>query len=295
MNKKLQVKYHADKLVLVYQIPETFMTTVTNSVSFSDLMLIQQNYNVFIFTPKYMSENYTCPTYKAEYVNPRGEHILIAEFRNDIYQAITMRVDNKLFYTGNLNLLYKFEEAFNLSLQKIIQLDVACDSNINLPKKLNDFIHRPDCELRRIGSKLPSTAKGNQVVGTKVLPNIKMTAAREMPKASFYYQLMTSGNRRPVVFRGYNKSEEISQKSHKKYIEEANGFGDTIYRFEVSIVGRDIRQRAKKDERCSLEFVYRHLTDQDYLKELFVKYVNRIANLWVGKCRYKISEILRLD
>lgn len=242
-----------------------------------------------------MAENYKCPIFIVEYITANQENIKIAEFRNDIKQAITVHVDNKLFYSGNLNLLYEFEKSFNLTLQKIRQLDVACDSNINLPKKLNDFIHRPDCILKRIGTKFPTTAKGNQIVGTKVLPNLKMTGEREVPKASFYHQLLTSGNRRPIIFRGYNKTDEITQKSHKKYIEEANGFADTIYRFEVSIIGRDLQQRAKKDERCSIEFVYHHLEDEDFLKELFTKYVNRIANLWIGNKRYSISEILRLE
>lgn len=291
----MKVNYHIDKLVLVYQIPETFMPYVISSISTPQFLMTSSADNVFIFSQKYMAVNYTCPIYIVEHISEKGEHVKIAEFRNDIQQAITVTVDNKLFYSDNLNLLYEFETIFNLELQKICKLDVACDSNINLPKKLNDFLHRSDCTLKRMGTKLPTTAKGNQIVGTKVMPNIKVTEGREQAKPSFYYQLRTSGNRNPIIYRGYNKSLEISEKSHKTYIEEANGFDDVIYRFEVSIIGRDLKQRSKKDPALSFEFVYRHLVDMDFLKELFIKYINRIANPWVGKTRYRISEILRLE
>lgn len=289
----MKVNYHIDKLVIVYQIPEDFMSRVVSSISTLDF-LITHTSNIFIFSQKYMSVKYTNPIYILEYNNGK-ENIKIAEFRNDIQQAITVTVDNKLFYSGNFNLLYDFENIYNLTLEKIVQVDVACDCNLNLPRRLNDFIHRPDCVVKRMGTKLPVTEKGNQIVGTKVMPNIKITNEKERPKASFYYQLKSTGTRRPIIFRGYNKTQEIKDKSHKTYVEKANGFDDVIYRFEVSIIGRDLKRHAKKCHGYSVEDVYRHLDDEVFLKELFITYVNRIGNLWIGKIRYSISEVLRLD
>lgn len=294
MNKKIKVNYHIDKLVLVYKIPEDFMAQVINATTTPDFLMTPDSY-IFIFSQKYMAVNYTNPIYILEYRNGGEDKVKIAEFRNDIHQAITMTIDNQLFYSGNLKILYHFEKIYNLTLENIVQIDVAYDANLNLPKKLNDFMHRSDCTVKRIGTKLPTTEKGNQIIGTKVIPNIKKINAKEMPKPSFYYQLKTSGNRRPIIYRGYNKSQEISDKSHKTYIEKANGFEDTIYRFEVSIFGRDLRQQSKKDQDLSMKNVYLHLDDKDFLKELFIKYINRIANLWIGKRRYRISEILRLE
>lgn len=294
MNKKKKVKYHIDKLVLVYRIPEHFMTEVIGCGITTEFLMTPTS-NVFIFSQKYLSVNYTCPIFILEYRDEKGETIKIAEFRNDIQHGITLTVDNRLFYSGNLNILYDFEAAYNLTLEKIVQIDVACDSNINLGSKLNDTIHRSDCTVKRPGTKLPTTERGNQIVGTKVIPNIKVVDERERPKVSFYYELRTSGSRRAIKYRGYNKSQEISAKSHKTYIEEANGYEDVIHRFEVSIFGGDLRRRSKKDPSLSFENVYRHLEDKSFLQELFIKYVNRIANLWIGKRRYRISEILRLE
>lgn len=288
----MKVNYYVDKLVLVYQIHEDFMSNVIDSIS---LPIATPTDNIFIFSQKYMSVNYTCPIFIVEHISEEGEYIKIAEFRNDIHQAITLTVDNKLFYSGNLNLIYEFETVFNLSLLKINQIDIACDSNINLANKLNDIIHRPGCIIKRPGTKLPITEKGNQIVGTKVLPNIKVVNERERPKASFYYQLRTSVNRRPIIYRGYNKTQEISNMSHKTYIEEANGFDDVIYRFEVSIIGGDLKRRSKKDQSLIFENIYQHIEDKIFLQGLFKKYINRIANLWIGKRKYRISEILRLE
>ncbi|MDE7419239.1 MAG: hypothetical protein K2N35_03430, partial [Muribaculaceae bacterium] len=282
MNKKMKVNYHIDKLVLVYRIPEDFMTHVIRSISTFDFLITTAS-NVFIFSKKYLSVNYTNPIYILEYKNGNEDNVKIAEFRNDIQQAITVTLDNKLFYSGRLKLLYDFENLYNLTLEKIVQIDVACDCNINLPKKLNDFIHRCDCTVKRIGTKIPVTEKGNQILGTKVIPNIKIINDKEKPKASFYYNLKSSGNRRPIIFRGYNKTLEIKTKSHKTYIEEANGYGtdDVIYRFEVSIIGRDLKRQSKKDESLSFENVYMKLDDECFLKKLFITYINRIGNLWI--------------
>lgn len=296
MNKKLKVNYHIDKLVLVYQIPDDFMSQVIDAVNTPEFLMPAVS-NVFIFSQKYTAVKYTNPIYILEYRYGMEYTIKIAEFRNDIHQAITMTVDNELFYSGNLKLLYDFEYSYDLILDRISQIDVACDSNVNLPKKLNDFIHRSDCTVKRIGTKMPTTEKGNQIVGTKIMPNIKRIKDRETPKASYYYALNASGNRRAIIFRGYNKTKEIKAKSHKTYIEDANGFGvdDVIHRFEVSIIGGDLKRLSKRNQELSFENVYRHLDDTDFLKQLFIIYINRIANLWIGKRRYSVSEVLRLD
>lgn len=279
---------------MVYQIPEDFMLCVLNSISLHEFMITPIT-NVFIFSRKYLSVNYNCPIFILEYRDEKGNIIKIAEFRNDIHQAITLTVDNKLFYSDNLNILFSFQTSFNLTLYRIVQIDIACDSNINLADKLNDIIHRPDCIVKRPGTKLPITEKGNQIVGTKVLRNIKVVNERERPKASFYYQLRTSVNRRPITYRGYNKTQEISNVSHKTYIEEANRFEDVIYRFEVSIIGGDLKRRSKKDQSLIFENIYQHIENKIFLQGLFIKYINRIANLWIGKRKYRISEILHLE
>lgn len=293
MNSKLQVNYSIDKLILVYSVPNCFMSLINNDDSLTDSYFGRTN--VFIFTRKYCKRKYVVPRYVVEYRVSENETIKIGEFKPDIEQSITFEVDNALFYLGRLYLLYELEESFNLKFESILQFDVACDSNHNLPRKLNNMMHRSDCTVSRRGTKLPVTENGNQVIGTKVLKNIKVLTKREKNVPSYYFQIKYSGSRRPIIYRGYNKSKEISEKSHKNYIIESCCISGTIYRFEVAINGYDIKRQSKRKNGYSIEYIYRHLEDKMFLKDIFVQYINRIATLNINGRSYRISEILRLE
>lgn len=294
MNSVLRMNYHVDKLVLSYKIPENFMSHVESYDPFTQSFLSMDS-NVFIFTRKIFATRYVIPIYMLEYRIAPTESVLIGEFKPDIELGITLTIDNKLLYSDHLSLIYKFEESFGLELIKIVQIDVACDSNHNLPRKLNEIMHQSNCTITRRGVKLPLTDKGNQILGTKVSRNVKVLTSKERPIHSYYFELRTSGSRRPLLLRAYDKAREISEKSHKDYVKEKNGFGDHIYRLEVSAHSYDLKKQSKNKSGFTIEHIYRNLCNLDFLKEFFISFINRFATLNINNRRYKISEILRLE
>lgn len=212
--------------------------------------------------------------------------------------AVILNVDNKCFYSSNLKVIYDFEKAFKLTFERIKNFDVCCDANQNLPKKLDDTMHLKNCEVTRPGQrkdKIPLTDKGNQVLGTKVLKNLKTLTEYERTMPSFYYELKNSGSKKPMILRGYNKREEIEKKSHKNYIQEANGFEGDFYRLEVSVTSYDLTKQSKNKTGWSHKEIYRNLHEKEFLKEFFISFLNRFYRLKIDGQPIKISKLLRLE
>lgn len=294
MKSVLKINYHVDKLVLCYKIPESFIPHVESYDPFAQSFLSMDS-NVFIFTRKIFATKYVIPIYMLEYRVTPTESILIGEFKPDIEQGITLTIDNRLLYSDYLSLIYKFEESFGLELIKIVQIDVACDANQNLPRKLNETMHKTNCNITRRGTKLPTTDKGNQILGTKVSQNIKAITCKERPNQSFYFELHTSGSRRPILYRAYDKGREIAERSHKDYITEKNAFGDSIYRFEVSVNSYELKKQSRNKSGFTVEDIYHNICNPDFLKQFFIRYINRLGTLTIDNRRFRISEILRLE
>lgn len=122
-----------------------------------------------------------------------AESIVIGEFRNDIQDSITLDLDNRFLYSGQLHQLYEFEQTYSLSFGYIKYLDVCCDANQNIPRKLNTIMHSPECEVSRQGGKKELTSKGNQRLGTKLSDNLKTLTTSERPSVSYYFYMKPSG------------------------------------------------------------------------------------------------------
>lgn len=162
MKKKLQVEYNIDKLILVYEIPDGFLSTINEQNYLAEILTTS---DIFIFTRRYYKVKYTIDRYILGWQCAGSPVIEIGEFRNDIEGCITLTVNNEFLYSGKLHLLYRFEELYGLSFRKFVNLDVCCDANCDLPRKLNTILHNPDCIVSRRGSKIPTTEKGNQCLG----------------------------------------------------------------------------------------------------------------------------------
>lgn len=290
MQSQLLMTYHIDKLTLIYKVPTNFNCGINTEYD----MFVQPSM-VFISRPVYSKLPYIVRYYEL-YYQDGNKDFLIGKFKRDLEDAITLEIDNRFLYTGRLDLLYAFETQFGLELFKIKQLDLCCDSNQNLPRKLNDAMHRSDCTVTRKG-RFKVTDKGNQILGAKVSNNVKRLPGkdRERPSTSYYMEVHPSGSKQALKLRCYNKTEEIETKSQKHYIEDSCSFSGTIFRLEVSLSCQVIsRQMKNKTGNWTHQEIYRNLTNIDFLKELFKFHLNRIATLTIKNKRFSISEFLRL-
>jgi hypothetical protein len=122
-----------------------------------------------------------------------GAEAVVSEFRNDIQNSITLNVDNRFMYSGQLHKLYEFEQTHSLSFSYIKNFDVCCDANQNLPRKLNTIMHSPECEVSHRGGRKKLTSKGNQRLGTRLSDNLKTLTTSERPSVSYYFYMKPSG------------------------------------------------------------------------------------------------------
>lgn len=292
MRKKLQVNYNIDKLILRFEIPEGFLTAINKQNHLAEIL---NPSDIFIFTRRYNKDKYLVDRYILGWQSIGGPVIEIGEFCNDTERGITLTVHNKFLYSGKLYLLHRFEELYGLTFRKFIGLEVCCDSNCDLPRKLNKTLHSQDCVVSRRGSKIPTTDKGNQYLGCRITDNIKSTADnREYSTPSFYFQLKTTGCRRPTLLRCYNKSKEVARRKAKQYILDQYDFSP-VHRLEVSIGCSELTNLSKSKSGWSQQYIYEHLSDKDFLKEIFLKYLDRFATLTINGIKRKISEVLCLD
>lgn len=289
MNSKLEVNYHIDKLSILYSSTIPLSDIVENNDPIFSLTP-----DIFIFTKTYSSRPKTVQIYDVSFTTGFSS-IVIGKLKNDYKDSITLDVDNRLLYSNQLNLVYRFESEFGLKFCNICLFDVCCDSNQNLPKKLNRILHDKRYDVSRRGGKKILTEKGNQVLGTKVMSDIKMITSVERPDVSYYYTLKPSACQKPIILRGYDKTKEIDNKSHKNYIQEANDNLNVIYRLEVSTFWYEITRQSKNKSSWSHQYIYEHLTDKDFLKSFFIKYLNRFSYLTYQGKKIQLSEYLRLE
>ena len=294
MKTKLQVTYNVDKLSLIYQVPITFFNDIAHGNPLSDYIYGTTTSTVFICAQKYSRIQRTIPSYTLSYMNG-CEPVVIGEFSNDIENAITLDVDNRFLYSGQLHKLYEFEQTYSLSFSYIKYLDVCCDANQNLPRKLNTVMHSPECEVSRRGGKKELTAKGNQCLGIKISDNLKVLSGTERPPVSYYFYMKPSGCRRPVTLRCYDKKHEIEQISRKTYISDALGYSEAIHRLEISTYWCELTLQSKRKWGWSHQYIYDHLTDKAFLRDFFIRYIDRFNTLRINGKKKSVSKFLCLD
>lgn len=294
MKTKLQVSYNVDKLSLIYQIPITFFNDIARGNPLSDYIYGATTSTVFICTQKYSRIQRTVPSYTLSYMSG-AESIVIGEFRNDIQDSITLDVENRFLYSGQLYKLYEFEQTYSLRFSYIKYLDVCCDSNQNLPRKFNAIMHSPECGVSRRGGKKELTAKGNQQLGVKIMDNLKTLTSTERPPVSYYFYMKPSGCRRSIILRGYDKRHEIEHASHKTYISDALGYSEAIHRMEVATYWCELTQQAKCKRGWSHKYIYDHITDITFLRDFFIRYIDRFYTLKINDKKTSVSKFLCLD
>lgn len=315
MKHKLDVTYHLDKLELVFKTPldyelpeciEVFHRRKVDSTPLSEIQIWNVNaiipiYTVFICNfSRGLEGNFQMKNPpKNLYCTHGGKKHFIGEIQTYMKGAIKLKVANEFLYTNLLWYLREFEDAFNIELHRISKLDVCCDANQNLPRKLNDTLHSSKCSVCRAGRKRQDlyTEKGNFKLGKRISTNLKILTEREYLEPTFCFEIYP-GTTQVTKLVGYNKTKEIEEvSSEKKYILECGPIeeNETLYRLEVRLVSQYLTTQARKEGGWSLRFIFENLCSESFLKEIFIKNLNRFYNLKIEGKAKKISKLLRLD
>ena len=328
MKKKLQVDYHFDRLELVFEIPQEFDFLMSSCAEPQVINNELRNCVIRSFVPEILSSKDISELWNVNAEIPRLPllFILAEEIKNQgryayrypnlniyvledfdspeligtVYRylegAVTVCCENRLLYSGHIGWLRDFESAFNLKFWRVKAADIACDATNNLPRKLNDTLHQRNCQISRKGrNKEQYTAHGNIEVGGQYSKNLKILTKKERPDPTYVYSLHYSGNKSPIKMRGYNKTAEIEERSHKHYIAHTLGFPDKIYRLEVTLNSYFITKQSGCKNPISHQNIFNNLDNREFLRSIFLVVLNKFFSLKIDGKKRKISEILRLE
>lgn len=271
LNKILKYKYNIDKLHIKFECSNTQFDKH------------DENFHV---VPMYLQSNY-----KRYKIYDSSDGIELGELEIREMWPMTLKVDNRFLYSRRFDILYKFIETFGLRIRTFAHFEICCDANVNLPYKLNRLLNDKKFTILRNRKPLPRTPNGNIYLGKKVIPIIRVEMDKEKKYPTYYFDaLKTKGCAKcPAKLVGYNKSEEVKI-SDKQYILDAIDFGDeTIHRLEVRTNGYEMKQSG-----IDLNETLYNLGNYDYLRWLYLLYLDRFYSFVEGKTIHNTSELLRL-
>ena len=170
---------------------------------------------------------------------------------------------NNVLYTGEW-VLYK--EAFKdlkLVINHITRLDLANDSNINIAERYSKIISDTNNEII-INNTLIKDRK-------KLLesPYFRVRGSLDNPYQDFTINFDSKD--KSLKLKGYNKTNEINEHSHKTYQIEDSFKNETIYRLEVSITAKQF----SKEEFDTYKLL-QDLETNRYKQKLFDKYLRKL-------------------
>lgn len=312
MKKTLMVQYNLDKLTIYYESTEQGLTLREQTlIAYLDFTpsKYENQYGLLDIWPKipslktFIIKEFQTWQGKFRLINPiytlvcevNGEEIIIGKLKTHLSGAMVLEVANEFLYTGNLNLLQDFEKTFSLTFHSIREIDICCDANIDLPRKLKTKLQNKDTYVTRRGSKRNFyTRKKNIRLGMKRNDIIKIITEKEISEPSLYFNFKPSGgNKQEIELIGYNKSEEI-EISKKDYIIEQLSFEGTVHRLEIALKSSHLKYFYKKFDITPLD-IYHELPNNEFLRFIFIENLNRFFIIRVKGIKTTLSEILCLD
>lgn len=209
--------------------------------------------------------------------------------------VVILEVANKLLYTSTLEFIKIFESEYGLRFKTFSKIELCCDSNVNLPYKLDRTLHSTKYKITRC-NRDSLTKNGNLRIGGKYIENlVTLNKDSKDKKAITYYYapVRTHGCKKGqyVQLVGYDKKKEIEEKEAKYYILDGLAFAmDSVYRLEIRTCGFEMKQFG-----IDLQTLYDNLSDMEHWKNLFLSYINRFFEFHDGKRKFTVSEILGIE
>ncbi len=170
---------------------------------------------------------------------------------------------NNVLYNGEW-ILYK--EAFKdlkLLVNHITRIDLANDSNINICKRYLKIINDTNNEIIINNTLIKDR---NKLLES---PYFYVRGSLDNPYQDFTINFISKDKSLKLI--GYNKTNEISEHSHKTYQIKNSFKNETIYRLEVSITAKQLNR-----EDFETSKLLEDLETNRYQEKLFDKYLRKL-------------------
>lgn len=196
--------------------------------------------------------------------------------RKDVY----LTFENASLYSNLLGKRFHIAESLRLKFKRISKIDIAADFDFNFQKRLLQTLKDSSYDII-LNRKL---ADRKNVKGLDAHTyDVNVDRLFEHPQVTFH------NDDRVLSAKVYNKRKEIMETSKKHYISQYVGFGNTHYRFEVSVRGVKRLTPCFRELGIDNEKLYQNLEDEDLLHIMYINLMNRLIHL--RKKRKKINII----
>ncbi len=279
--KKKEYRYSIDKLHLKYFDNSNILEAIR--CESSELFLfdrINGYLNYEVYNMFYRKDGRLC-------------YIGVLSFKEKGYMML--EVDNRLLYTSSLDVIKTFEVEYGLKFKTFGKIELCCDSNVNLPHKLDRILHSTKYEIKRCGRSF-ATKNGNLRIGGKYIDNIVFLNKDKKDKKSVTYYFApihtrTCKKSQCVQLVGYDKKWEIEQSGEKSYILDGLAFAtDSVHRLEIRTCGYEMLHN-----NIDIKYIYDNLDDEGCWKFLYLTYINRFFEFHYGKHKFTVSQILGIE
>lgn len=185
--------------------------------------------------------------------------------------------------TNIIKLVEILENALDIELNNITNLDIAVDTTKNITRAIKHMIRNKDIDTI-LNSKVINDRKELQ---NEILYISKGNLDRYVDTSLYIRQKDKDG----FCISIYNKTNEIQEKSCKNYISEWNKVSGkrTIYRAEVRLKNEHIKKYLN-DKKITIS--YDLFNNSDFLLECFLYFSNRLLRFRDTDKIYSILEIL---
>lgn len=279
--KKIEYRYSIDKLQLKYFDNGYISAAIKGENSKLFLFERVEGYLRYeVYTVHYKKDDKSC-------------YIGVLSFKEK--EVVILEVANELLYTSTLEVIKIFESEYGLRFKTFSKIELCCDSNVNLPHKLDRVLHSTKYKITRCG-RSSLTKNGNLRIGGKYIENLVILNKDKKDKKAityYYAPIHTHGCKKSqwTQLVGYDKKKEIEETDAKYYILDGLAFAmDSVYRLEIRTCGFEMRQFG-----IDLQTLYDNLSDMERWKNLFLSYINRFFEFHDGKRKFTVSEILGIE
>lgn len=171
----------------------------------------------------------------------------------------------------------EMENKQRLKFHNLTRLDLACDDNKNLSKRL----------IRAIRDEaLIPIVNGTKIKDRdKLLEDILYIGVGSCKRIK-EYNLIVQQKNGDLRLAAYNKKREIENSSGKQYIAEANGNPNYLFRLEVRVNGDTLREYF---QHVGIEYNPMLLCNEDFLWRLFLDFSNRVLRFQTVKGRQSLD------
>lgn len=212
----------------------------------------------------------------------RGKKVACVYFdrygTDGIEPYLWMRVENYVLYNGELLVeVLSLTELLDLSFNNITHLDLARDFCYNISERIRKLMRNPELKTIINGKQI----KDRDEALKGITRTCRMSLNRDKTKSLTIKQVKAIKNKYDgITLDSYDKMDEITNKSEKRYILDYYGSPKRLYRLEMRLNNPDLK---KISESIGISITEDIVFDKERLDALYFQSLHSMLRFTDGR------------